>query len=111
MGIYCIKPRFPVVSWHVLCAKAGYLDTKEESLLEMGWGLVSGSFLNESWDQLPWQVCILLCNKPIHKGKDIWIKILQFCGDCESKIHFTLLGTAGSARPWMLCEGNWSTRV
>lgn len=37
-------------------------------------------------------ICIFLCSKHLHKGKDIWIKILHFYCDCECKIHFTLMG-------------------
>lgn len=45
MDVYCIKPRLPVESWHVLCTKAGYLDIKEESGVGgRKRGLVSGLF-------------------------------------------------------------------
>lgn len=47
IDFYCTKPIFSV-SWHVLCTKAGYLETGEEDLYgkEMGSGF--RIFLNES---------------------------------------------------------------
>lgn len=78
MDNYCIKPRFPVVSWHALCTKADYLGTKEERLLKRKWGLVSGVFLNESWDQLPWQFAFCSVPNPYIRLRILGLKSFSF---------------------------------